>query len=173
MPRFQRTAVTALSVAAIAATALATAPTASAAGYRCTTSKMTIDDPAYSGPWPDNWSLAATICAKRSGSYVYAYAKVSVNGPNFYDKGPVFDAARWVQQIKHSRSGPDTVQAWKNFPGIKNRIENNTRSGSYTTSAIRWTAGNRRGLGDGYLQLDWDNDGKGYRSYHFTASPAV
>jgi hypothetical protein len=83
----------------------------------------------------------------------YAYAKVSVNGPNFYDKGPVFDAARWVQQIKPSRSGPDTVQAWKHFPGIKNRIENNTRSGTYTTSAIRWTAGSRRGLGDGYLQL--------------------
>ncbi|MER7720891.1 hypothetical protein ABTX99_28830 [Streptomyces flaveolus] len=86
------------------------------------------------------------------------------------DKGPVFDGARWVQQIKHSRTGPDTVQTWKNFPGIKNRIENNTRSGSYTTSAIGWTSGNRRGLGDGYLQLDWDNDGKGYRSYHFTAS---
>jgi hypothetical protein len=30
-----------------------------------------------------------------------------------------------------------------------------------------------RGLGDGYLQLDWDNDGTGYRSYHFTPSPAV
>jgi hypothetical protein len=76
-------------------------------------------------------------------------AKVSGNGANFYDEGPVFDAARWVQQIKLSRSG------------------------SYTTPVIRWSAGSRRGLEGGYLQLDWDNDGKGYRIYSFTASPAV
>jgi hypothetical protein len=92
---------------------------------------------------------------------------------------PVLDACRAHTGLPAPRRHPTSTPkarakgSWKNFSGIKNRIENNTRSGSYTTSAIRWSAGSRRGLGDGYLQLDWDNDGKGYRSYHFTASPAV
>jgi hypothetical protein len=69
-------------LATVAALATATTVTsAAAADYACTTSSDEIDTPQYSGPWPDNWTFEAKVCARRSGSTVHAYATLRWNAP--------------------------------------------------------------------------------------------
>ena len=64
---------------------------------------------------------------------------------------------------------------YKNFPGLEYKLEhgNIAGNGSYTTGTIKYKAGSGRYLADGYIQLDWDGDGKGYRSTNFSTSPTV
>ncbi|WP_420036043.1 hypothetical protein ACN2WE_30915 [Streptomyces sp. cg28] len=164
-------------VSALAATTAltATAP-ASAASYHCTTSKKSVDDPAYWGPLPDNYDFTTTLCAKRSGSTIYAYAKISFDGAATFENRPdLLDAARFHLQIKRSVSGPDPVVKWKNHYTIEDRLETNNKwgNGSYTTPTLTYKAGSSRYLADGFIQLDWNNDGKGYRTTTFSASPTV
>lgn len=175
--RLKRFAASALITAtAVAGTTLATATTASAASYHCKTSSASVDNPAYSGPWADNYNFDVKLCAKRSGGYIYAYAKVSFEGPvSYVNQTGVLDAARFHLQIKKSVSGPDPVVKYKNFPGLEYKLEhgNIAGNGSYTTGTIKYKAGSGRYLADGYIQLDWDGDGKGYRNTTFSASPTV
>lgn len=181
MRKFTRSAATAAAVAALAGgAAVATATPAAAAGYKCTTSpEKSIDDPSYSGPWADNWDFTVTICAKRSGSYVYSYAKISWDGPVYADVDDTskFEDAYFKVQIKKSQSGTDPVKKSKNFGGIEAKLENSDSNGnyngSYTTGTISYKIGSSKGLGDGELHLNWKNDGKGDRTYGFTASPTV
>ncbi|MGW6602254.1 hypothetical protein [Streptomyces sp. NPDC055036] len=162
----------------MAGTTMISASPAAAASYKCKSSKKSIDTANYNGPWADQWDVTTTLCAKRSGSYVYAYAKVSWDGPVFadVDDATIFDAARFRLQIKKSQSGTP-VKVSKDFYGIEGRLENSNSwgnyNGSYTTPTISWKAGTSKGLADGALQLDWRRCCGGYHTHNFTASPAV
>ncbi|GHG13751.1 hypothetical protein ACFFSH_31025 [Streptomyces filamentosus] len=164
MPTLKRIAVTLLAASAVVGTTLATATTATAADYRCRTSSASVDNPAYSGPWSDDINFDVTLCAKRSGGYIYAYAKVAFEGPvmNVNETG-IFDAARFHLQIKKSVSGPDPVVRWANYSGLEYKLEhgNLAGNGSYTTGTISYRAGSGLYLADGLIQLDWNNDGQG------------
>ncbi|MER5985643.1 hypothetical protein [Streptomyces sp. NPDC001787] len=165
-------------VALFAATSvtLTSAATASAASYRCKTSSASVDNPAYSGPWADNYNFDVSLCAKRSGGYIYAYAKVNFEGPVAYvNMTDTLDGARFHLQTKKSVSGPDPVVKSANFTGLEYKLEhgNTAGNGSYTTGTIKYKAGSGRYLADGIIQLDWNRDGKGYRSTNFSASPTV
>lgn len=176
MPALRRTAITLLAAGALAGTTLATATTASAADYRCETSDASVDNPAYSGPWADNYNFDVTLCAKRSGGYIYAYAKVDFEGPiSNVNMTDTLDGARFHLQIKKSVSGTDPVVKWANYTGLEYKLEhgNTAGNGSYTTGTIKYKPGSGRYLADGFIQLDWNNDGKGYRNTNFSASPTV
>ncbi|MCM2392696.1 hypothetical protein [Streptomyces albipurpureus] len=167
-----------LTVVAVAGTMVLASP-ANAASYKCKTSAKSIDTASYSGPWADQWDVKTTLCAKRSGSYVYAYAKVSWDGPLFgtLDDSHIFDSARFRLQVKKSQSGTDPVKTSKDFYGIEGQLENSNGwgnyDGSYTTGSIKWKAGRAKGLADGVLQLDWRKCCGGYHSHNFTTSPVV
>ncbi|WP_338676800.1 hypothetical protein V1460_30400 [Streptomyces sp. SCSIO 30461] len=180
MRQFKRSASTAVVVAALAGTAaVATATPAAAAGYTCSTSSKSIDDAAYTGPWADNWDVTVTLCAKRSGSTVYSYAKISWDGPAYgqVDDSTIFDGAYFTLQVKRSQSGTDPVMKSAHSYGIQSALENSDSNAnynnSYTTPVLSYPIGSAKGLGDGELLLDWNNDGKGYEKHLFTASPVV
>lgn len=176
MPAFKRTAVTLLAAAAVTGATLATATTASAASYHCKTSSASVDNPAYSGPWADNYNFDVSLCAKRSGGYIYTYAKVNFEGPvSYVNMTGTLDGARFHLQTKKSVSGTDPVVKWANYSGLEYKLEhgNTAGNGSYTTGTIKYKAGPGRYLADGFIQLDWNNDGKGYRNTNFSASPTV
>ncbi|WP_327129744.1 hypothetical protein [Streptomyces sp. NBC_01727] len=175
----RRTAATALITAtAVAGTALITAPTASAASYKCKTSTKSVDDPSYSGPWADNWDFTVSICAMRSGGTVYSYAKIKWDGPvgMSVDDAGIFNAAYFRLWEAKSVSGTDPVVKSGNYYGIESRLENSTSNGnynnSYTTPTISYKTGTKT-YGDGRLMLEWADDGKGYQTHNFTASPVV
>ncbi|MEV3857590.1 hypothetical protein AB0J38_25085 [Streptomyces sp. NPDC050095] len=173
----RRIAAALTTVAALgAATAATTVPASAAASYHCTTSSASVDDPAYSGIATDNYNFTTKLCAKRAGSTIYAYAKVSFEGPVwFVNQTDVLDGARVHLQIKKSVSGPDPVVTYKNFYALESKLEHGDTwgNGSYTTPTITYKAGSGRYLADGSVDLDWNNDGKGYRSTLFSASPRV
>ncbi|MFF4699960.1 hypothetical protein [Streptomyces chattanoogensis] len=170
-------AATVIAATALAGVSLATASPASAAGYRCTTSEKSIDDPAYSGPWADNWDFTVKICAKRSGSSVSTFAKVSWDGPVYGLDADVFDGAYFQLQVKKSVAGTDPVVKKANFYRLEPRLERadswGDHNGSFTTPTITYKAGHSKALGDGELRLDFNNDGAGYSTHLFTASPVV
>jgi hypothetical protein len=180
MRALKRTSSTALVLTALAgSTALATASPAAAADYRCTTSTKSIDDPAYTGPWADNWDVKVRLCAKRSGSTISAYATISWDGPLYgrVDDSSIFDGAYFKLQVKKSQSGTDPVKRSKNYHGIEAKLENSDSNAnynnSYTTPVLSYKIGSSKGLADGELYLDWNNDGKGYWKHQFSASPRV
>lgn len=176
---FKRTAFALLAAAAVTGTTLATAGPASAASYSCrTSSSATIDDPTYRGPDSDNWDFEVKLCAKRSGGYIYTTATVYWDGPySSGTNGPfTFNKARFHLQTKKSVSGPDKVVKYANFTGLERALENSSAggNGSYETGTVKYKATSGRYLADGYIQLDWSGDGKGYRApILFTASPTV
>lgn len=177
MLRLKRLAASAIVTAtAVTGTTLVTATTASAASYHCKTSSASVDNPAYSGPASDNYNFDVKLCAKRSGGYIYAYAKISFEGPVWYvNQTDTLDAARFHLQIKKSVSGTDPVKKWANYTGVEYKLEhgNTWGNGSYTTGTMKYKAGSGRYLSDGFIQLNWNKDGKGYRNTYFSASPTV
>ncbi|MFG2703191.1 hypothetical protein [Streptomyces sp. NPDC048386] len=178
MRKLKRSTSTAVIIAALAGTtALATTP-ASAASYHCTTSSHSVDDPTYNGPDSDNWDFDVTLCAMRSGGYIYTTATVYWDGPytaknrNTY----TFNKAKFQLQTKRSVSGTDPVVKSSAFTGLEHALEHSSSNGngSYSTGTLKYRAGSGRYLADGYIQLDWSGDGKSYRSpILFTASPVV
>ncbi|MCX4531047.1 hypothetical protein [Streptomyces sp. NBC_01669] len=161
---------------ALGVASLITAGPVSAASYHCTTSSASADDPAYSGPLSDNYNFKVTLCAKRVSGVIYAYAKASWDGPVwFVNQTDTLDAARFHLQVKKSVSGPDPVMKYSNSYGIEYKLEHGNTAGnsSYTTPVIKYTAGSGRYLADGNIQLDWNNDGKSYRTTLFSASPSA
>ncbi|MEV3990553.1 hypothetical protein AB0J57_16755 [Streptomyces sp. NPDC049837] len=180
MRKLKRSTSSAVIIAALAGTAaIATATPASAADYRCTTSTKSVDDAAYDGPWADNWDFKVSLCAKRSGSTVYTYAKISWDGPAYgqVDDSTIFDGAYFKLQVKKSQSGTDPVKKSANYWGIESRLENSDSNAnynnSYTTPVLSYNIGSSRGLADGELYLDWNNDGKGFGKHLFSGSPTV
>lgn len=180
MLALKRTAVTTLLVAAaVTGTTLVTAGTASAASYHCTTSSHSVDDPSYNGPDSDNWDLSVTLCAMRSGGYIYTKATVSWDGPysSNTNNSYTFSNARFGLQTKKSVSGTDPVVKSATYSGLEHALEHSSAAGngSYKTGTLKYKpgAGRYHYLADGYIQLDWSGDGKGYRTIQFTASPTV
>lgn len=178
MPSMRIAAAGLLTATAVAGATLMTAPTASAASYHCKTSHASVDDSSYDGPWPDNWDFTVKNCAKRSGSYVYSYAKISWDGPNWYatmDDPWIFDGAYYKLMTKRSKSGTDPVVKSRNLTGIEDRLENSTSAGNYdgtyTTPTLKTKVG--KAVTDGTLYLDWRSDGRGYHASGFSASPRV
>jgi hypothetical protein len=180
MPAFKRTAVTLVAAGAVAGTTLATDAAASAAAsYHCkTSSSPTFDAPSYNGPDSDNWSFDVKLCAKRSGGYIYTTATVYWDGP--YSSGTnnqfAFNKARFHLQTKRSTRGTDPVVKYANYTGLENALENSSAmgNGSYKTGTIKTKTTGAGYLADGYIQLDWSGDGKGYKApILFSASPTV
>lgn len=172
------TAAAALAAVTITATTATASPAAPSLRYQCTSATKTIDDAAYSGPWPDNWEVTVSVCAARSGSTVHAYAEARWDGPAFYavDDPTVFDGAKLRLQIKQSREGTDPVVSERDFTAIEDRLEDSTSTGNhdgrYRTPAISHRAA-PGALGDAVLFLDWHGDGRGYQRYEYTGSPNV
>ncbi|MEU6148052.1 hypothetical protein ABZ848_47925 [Streptomyces sp. NPDC047081] len=179
MRKLKRSTSAAVALAALAGTAtLATAAPASAASYHCKTSSHSVDDPSYNGPDSDNWDFDVTLCAMRSGGYIYTTATVYWDGPytaknrNTY----TFSKAKFQLQTKHSVNGTDPVVKSAAYTGLEHALEHSSTNGngSYSTGTLKYKAGSGRYLADGYIQLDWSGDGKSYRSpILFTASPVV
>lgn len=175
----RRIAAATLVTAALAGTAVLTATPASALSYKCTTSTKSIDNPAYDGPWADNWDIKISLCSARSGSTVYSYAKASWDGPvmAYIDDSSIFDDAYLRIWIAKSVSGTDPVVRRASFTGIESRLENSddwgNYNGSYQTSVISYPVGSTRAYVDGQLKLDWNNDGRSYQTHGYSASPAV
>ncbi|WP_407841408.1 hypothetical protein ACE1OC_41295 [Streptomyces sp. DSM 116496] len=161
---------------AVGAAPATASPTAAGLHFKCSSSTKSIDDAAYSGPWPDTWEVTVQVCAARSGATVSAYATVSWDGPGFYSttNATIFDGAKIRVQIKQAREG-DPVVVEKDF-SLKGRLEAATssgdRNGHYRTPKISHRAG-PGALGDGVLFVDWHKDGHGYRGYDYTGSPSV
>ncbi|MFG2162790.1 hypothetical protein [Streptomyces olivaceus] len=149
--------------------------TASAASYKCTTSSKSIDRPG--GTINDNFNFSVKTCAKREGGYIYAKAYVNVDGPwGFGGQGGVTNDARALIQVKRSVSGTDPVSKYAYGTGLDSKLNNLDTYGntSYTSPTVKHKpASGYRYLGDSVMQIDWPNDGKGFISYSFSASPTV
>ncbi|MEV0493692.1 MULTISPECIES: hypothetical protein [Streptomyces] len=117
------------------------------------------------------------MCAKRSSGTVYSYAKISWDGPVMgVDDTGIFNAAYFRLWEAKSVSGADPVVKSGNYYGIESRLENSTSNGNYNNSYTTPTISYKTGIktyGDGRLMLEWANDGKGYQTHNFSASPAV
>jgi hypothetical protein len=177
-PRTRRATAAALVTTALAGTTLLTATPASALTYKCSTSSKSIDNPAYSGPWADNWDIKISLCSARSGSTVYAYAKASWDGPVMeVDDTTIFNDAYLRIWIARSVSGTDPVVRSANYHGIEAKLENSdywgNYNGSYRTGTISYKVGTARAYVDGQLKLDWRNDGRGYQTHNYAGSPRV
>ncbi|MFF8847632.1 hypothetical protein ACF08N_33820 [Streptomyces sp. NPDC015127] len=172
----RRLGAAALATVALAGTTLLTATPASALTYKCSTSTKTVDHAGYSGPWADNYTFKVSLCSARSGSTVYAYAKVSWDGPVMAigDTGTFNDAYLRVF-IAKSVYGTDPVVKNGYYHGIEYKLEhsNSYGNGSYTSGTISYPVGSAKAYADGQLRLDWRNDGAGYQTHNFTASPLV
>jgi hypothetical protein len=179
MRALKRSTSTAVVLAALAGTAaLATAAPASASSYHCTTSSHSVDDPSYNGPDSDNWDFDVTLCAMRSGGYIYTTATVYWDGPYTAKNRSTytFNKAKFQLQTKKSVSGTDPVGKSGAYTGLEHALEHSSGNGngSYSTGTLKYKVGSGRYLADGYIQLDWSGDGKSYRSpIMFTASPVV
>ncbi|MET9297017.1 hypothetical protein [Streptomyces sp. NPDC003077] len=165
------TSVSVVVSAALTAGMVAAAP-ASAGGYRCSSSTRELDTPQYDGPWPDNWRVTTTLCAKRSKGRVYAYARVRWDGPNGALGGGFTNDAYFLVRIRAAGK----VKASKRFHGIESRWDhsdsNGNYNGSYRTGTVSWK-GRTAAVAAGSLNLEWADDGKGFRSTSFTSSPRV
>ncbi|MFJ7423562.1 hypothetical protein ACIQXD_33890 [Streptomyces uncialis] len=166
----------ALAAATTMVSALAgSAQAASAASWHCKTSTKTVDHPGSTAVW-DDFDLKVKTCAKRSGGTIYAKVSVDIDGPPGFYGYNVVNSARALVQVKRSVSGPDPVSAYKYGTGLGSRMNSLNTSGNTTyaspTVSHRAAAGSKY-YGDSVLQIDWKDDGKGRRSYDFSASPRV
>lgn len=165
---------TAATAALVAGVTVVGTGTASAASYKCTTSKKSIDHPGNT--INDNFNFTVKTCAKREGGYIYAKAYVSVDGPWNYAGQSAVNDARALIQVKRSASGTDPVSKYAYGTGLGSKLNNLDAYGntSYTSPTVKHKpAAGSRYLGDSVMQIDWKNDGKGRISYNFSASPTV
>ncbi|MFD3889979.1 hypothetical protein [Streptomyces microflavus] len=165
---------TAATAALVAGATVLGTGTASAASYKCTTSKKSIDHPSTT--INDNFNFTVKTCAKREGGYIYAKAYVSVDGPWGFANESIVHDARALIQVKRSVSGTDPVSKYAYGTGLGNKLNNLDDYGNtkYTSPTVKHKpAAGSRYLGDSVMQIDWKNDGKGRISYNFSASPTV
>lgn len=163
--------------AAVFSTLMFTPTDAHAASYKCKTSKKSVDDPSYSGPWADNWDFTVAVCVKRSGGYIHAYSKASWDGPVGAFDADWFRAAGLRVYVKKSVSGPDPIKKYKTYLALKDHLHDSDSwgnyNGSYTSGVVKFKAGSGKYIADAAIKLDWTDDGKGIYTYKFSASPRV
>ncbi|RPK85806.1 hypothetical protein EES45_01505 [Streptomyces sp. ADI97-07] len=165
---------TAATAALVAGATVLGTGTASAASYKCTTSKKSVDHPGNTVN--DNFNFSIKTCAKREGGYIYTKAYVSVDGPWGFAGSSSVNDARALIQVKRSVSGTDPVSKYAYGNGLGSKLNNLDAYGntSYTSPTVKHkAAAGSRYLGDSVMQIDWRNDGKGRISYNFSASPTV
>lgn len=142
---------------------------AKAGSWHCNSSSRSLDNPGYSGPWADNVAFKVKVCSKRSGGTVYGKSRVSWSTPSSYSSSP-FDGARLRTYVKKSKSGSDPVRCYKTSRSLRGKFGKST--GSYTAEGVGCRV-SKYGRGDAALRLNWNNDGKGTRTYKFSAAPRV
>ncbi|NGO81801.1 hypothetical protein G6045_40080 [Streptomyces sp. YC504] len=170
----------ALSLAVVGASVLGVCAigtgSASAASWKCKPYTDNMDDEAYDGPAPDNFNITVTNCIKEAGSYVYAKATVSFDFlPNY---GPpmsnTFDSAHFRLNVNRPRSGTDSVYLKKDYNLLDDFDRmNSSGNGSTSTRTFKVYVGSKKAYTDGTLRFNWQNDGKGVKSYGFPKSPTV
>lgn len=164
-----------IATGALLATSVVAASPAAALTWHCKKSTKSIDTANYSGPFKDQWDMTVRNCVARSGSYVYAKAKISWDGPVFSDTGNSneFSAAYYKVAIKRKTSGA-TVK-YKKYYGIESKMEHsdNYGNGSYNTGTIKYQVGSGKASAAGTLALDWANCCGGYKTFGFTGSSSV
>ncbi|MFD5422212.1 hypothetical protein ACFWJT_29890 [Streptomyces sp. NPDC127069] len=137
---------------------------------RCTVSSKTVDNPAYSGPWPDNWDFTVKACVTESGPNVRHWATVSWDLPeSTTHPGSTFNTAS-VEVTAMTTAGS---QAVTKRTDMTQRL-NKAKDGSITPASYssHWSSRHRI-YTDVILFLDWKGDGKGPQKLHFTPSPSI
>ncbi|MEV8533145.1 hypothetical protein [Streptomyces sp. NPDC051211] len=139
---------------------------------RCKVSSKTIDNPAYSGPWPDNWDFTVKACVTESGADIRHWATVSWDVPEASTgRGPIFNATGTNVEVTAMIVGGGLAVTKRT--DLAQRL-NKAKDGSATPASYssRWS--NRHRLfTDVILFLDWKDDGKGPQKLHFAPSPSI
>ncbi|MCZ1012074.1 hypothetical protein [Streptomyces lydicus] len=177
MSKIKRSAATGLILAAMAGGTLATTVSPASAAtlhYHCKSSYKSIDNPGDWGPAPDNWDFTVKNCVARSGSYVYAKAKISWDGPI---GGAKFDSDPYFRlYAQKSVRGNDHTQAYWDFnmaDALARHDKWSNHNGSMTTGTIRAKVSKGKGYADGALKINWSDDDHRTRHYGFSGSPRV
>lgn len=139
---------------------------------RCKVSSKTVDNPAYSGAWPDNWKFTVKACVTESGGTIRHWATLSWDLPEASTSpGPVFHATgTFVEVTAMIAGGGLAVTRRTDLAQALNR----TKDGSTTPAAYSSSWSNRHRLfTDVILFLDWKGDGKGAQKIHFAPSPSL
>ncbi|MEV7525891.1 hypothetical protein [Streptomyces sp. NPDC091371] len=142
------------------------------AAERCKVSSKTIDNPAYSGPWPDNWDFTVKACVTESGANIRHWATITWDLP---------EASTHQGTIFHTTGTNAEVTAMITEGGIAvtRRTDlaqrlNKAKDGSITPASYssHWPHRHRL-FTDVILFLDWKGDGKGPQKIHFDPSPTL
>lgn len=140
-------------------------------GWHCTTSFKSIDNPGYTGIWPDNVNFTARVCAQRLGRTVTTRTHLTWSTP-YFSAGNVFNDAYGREYVKRSVRGPDPIVCARTTDRIQHVIGRPGSSGTLHSKGKRCNA-QRWAVGDFALRLDWKYDGAGDLTYKFRASPRV
>ncbi|UQW99431.1 hypothetical protein [Streptomyces sp. RerS4] len=139
---------------------------------RCKVSSKTIDDPAYSGPWPDNWDFTVKACVTESGATIRHWATVSWDMPeSFAGRRPVFNATGTNVEVTAMITGGGLAVTRRTdlAPRLNQGKDGSTTPASYSS---RWPSRHRL-FTDVILFLDWKGDGKGPQKIRFSPSPSI
>ncbi|MFE2322841.1 hypothetical protein ACFXD5_02750 [Streptomyces sp. NPDC059385] len=139
---------------------------------RCKVSSKTIDNPAYSGPWPDNWDFTVKACVTESGPNIRHWATISWDLPeSSTHAGSVFNATGTNIEVTAMIVGGGVAVTRRT--DLARRL-NEAKDGSFTPSSYssRWPSRERL-YTDVILFLDWKGDGKGPQKIHFAPSPSM
>ncbi|MFG2298634.1 hypothetical protein [Streptomyces sp. NPDC048603] len=139
---------------------------------RCTVSSKTVDNPAYSGPWPDNWDFSVKACVTGSGADVRHWATVSWDLPEASTgRRLIFRPGGTNAEVTAMIVGGGLAVTRRT--DLAQRL-NKAKDGSTTPASYssRWP-GRYRLFTDVILFLDWAGDGKGPQKIHFSPSPSI
>ncbi|GAA3386402.1 hypothetical protein [Streptomyces racemochromogenes] len=139
---------------------------------RCAVSSKTVDNPAYSGPWPDNWDFTVKACVTKSGPSVRHWTTISWDLPaSVTSAGSIFHASGTNVEVTAMIEGGGLAVTKRT--DLAERL-NRAKDGSFTPAShtTRWPSRYRL-YTDVILFLDWKNDGKGPQMLHFSPSPSI
>ncbi|THA53144.1 hypothetical protein [Streptomyces sp. A1136] len=139
---------------------------------RCKVSSQTIDNPAYSGPWPDNWDFTVKACVTETGSTIRHWATLSWDLPeSSTHPGSIFNTTGTYVEVTAMVAGGGLAVTKRT--DMASRL-NKARDGSTTPASYssRWSNRHRL-LTDVILFVDWKGDGKGPQKLHFAPSPSI
>ncbi|MFD0271083.1 hypothetical protein ACFVGY_31625 [Streptomyces sp. NPDC127106] len=163
-----------LSAVLVAATITAAAAGGSPAYAveRCKVSSKTVDNPAYSGPWPDNWDFTVKACVTESGANIRHWATISWDLPeSSSEAGSIFNTTGTNAEVTAMIEGGGVAVTRRT--DLAQRL-NKAKDGSITPASYssHWPSRERL-FTDVILFLDWKGDGKGPQKLHFAPSPSL
>ncbi|MFC8011006.1 hypothetical protein [Streptomyces cinereoruber] len=139
---------------------------------RCKVSSKTIDNPAYSGPWPDNWDFTVKACVTTSGANIRHWATISWDLPESSSRaGSLFNATGTNAEVTAMIEGGGVAVTRRT--DLAQRL-NKAKDGSLTPASYssHWPSRERL-FTDVIVFLDWKGDGKGPQKLHFAPSPSL